>query len=171
MRRVPCIRRLDVVVADVALLLEQAGDLLLHARVRHLGSVVQRAICVADPAEHVCNWIGEHANLLPAAFGHARDRAVVRELAQADPAKAELAVHGARAAAAAAPGVVAHLELLRALRFDDQGFLGHYWSSPSACVTAGNGIPRARRSASAPASSFAVVVIETSRPRIASMES
>src|SRR5205809_5944209 len=66
----------------------------------------------------------EHfSSLLPGTLGHAGDRSVVRELAQADPAKAELAVHGARAAAAAAPGVVAHLELLRALRLDDQDFL------------------------------------------------
>src|SRR3954462_9203137 len=51
------------------------------------------------------------ALLLPAALGHARDVAVVRELAQADPAQAELAEHGARAAAAAAAGVRAGLLL------------------------------------------------------------
>src|SRR4051812_4724024 len=37
----------------------------------------------------------------PARLRHAGDVAVVRELAQADPAQAELAVHGARPAAAA----------------------------------------------------------------------
>src|SRR5919205_1155176 len=42
----------------------------------------------------------------PAALRHARDEAVVGELAQADAAHAELAVDGARAAAAAATAVV-----------------------------------------------------------------
>src|ERR671926_1171163 len=49
--------------------------------------------------------------LLPAALGHAGDVAVVRELAQADPAQAELAVDGARAAAAAAARVLPGLVL------------------------------------------------------------
>ena len=44
---------------------------------------------------------------LPARLRHARDVAVVGELAQADPADAELAVHAARPAALAAPGVLA----------------------------------------------------------------
>src|SRR5919205_1110097 len=57
--------------------------------------------------------------LLPAGFRHARDRALVRELAQADPAEAELPVHGARAAAPAAAGVVADAELLRPLGLGD----------------------------------------------------
>src|SRR3954466_13388207 len=47
----------------------------------------------------------------PRALGHARDVAVVRELAQADAAPAELLVHGARAAAAAAARIPAGLEL------------------------------------------------------------
>src|SRR5438046_6532106 len=51
---------LDVVVANVALLLEQAGDLLLDPRVRHLHVVVERAIRVADSAEHVGNGISQH---------------------------------------------------------------------------------------------------------------
>src|SRR6185295_3436668 len=55
---------LDVVVADVALLLEEAGDLLLHARVRHLHVVVERAVRVPDPAEHVCDWVSQHRLLL-----------------------------------------------------------------------------------------------------------
>src|SRR6201995_60120 len=42
---------------------------------------------------------------LPAALGHAGDIAVVRELAQADPAQAELAIHRAGTAATATPGV------------------------------------------------------------------
>src|SRR3954470_10119218 len=51
---------------------------------------------------------------LPAALRHPRDVAVVGELAQADPADAELAVHAARAPALAAPGVLTGLVLVRA---------------------------------------------------------
>src|SRR5215467_13968060 len=49
--------------------------------------------------------------LLPRALRHARDHALVGELPQADPAEPELAEHGARAPAAVAAGVVAHLVL------------------------------------------------------------
>jgi len=52
--------------------------------------------------------------LLPARLGHAGHEALVGELAQADPADAELAEHRTRAAAAAAARVVARLVLLRA---------------------------------------------------------
>jgi hypothetical protein len=65
------------------------------------------------------------SSLLPAALGHAGDRALVSELTQADPAKAELAKDGARAAAPAAARVGARLVLLWARGFRDQGFLGH----------------------------------------------
>src|SRR5918911_1616882 len=61
----------------------------------------------------------------PAALGHAGDHALVRELAQADPAEAELLEDRARAAAAVAARVLAHAELLRALLLDDEGLLGH----------------------------------------------
>src|SRR4051812_47882151 len=63
--------------------------------------------------------------LLPAALRHARDVAVVRELAQADAAQAELAEHGARAAAAAAARVRAGLVLGGARLTDALGELGH----------------------------------------------
>jgi hypothetical protein len=55
---------------------------------------------------------------LPARLRHAWDNALVREVAKADPAEAELAEHRARPAAAVAARVVAHTELLRALLFD-----------------------------------------------------
>src|SRR3954467_2399070 len=51
---------------------------------------------------------------LPAALRHPGDVAVVCEIAQADPAQAELAVHAARAPALAAPGVLTGLELAAA---------------------------------------------------------
>src|SRR3954468_10046283 len=63
--------------------------------------------------------------LLPAALRHARDVAVMRELAQADAAQAELAEHRARAAAAAAARVRAGLVLGGARLTDALGELGH----------------------------------------------
>src|SRR5919199_616139 len=63
--------------------------------------------------------------LLPAALGHARDVAVVRELAQADAAQAELAVDGPRAPATAAAGVLAGLVLGGACLAHALGDLGH----------------------------------------------
>src|SRR3954454_4730051 len=116
---------LDVEVADVALLLEDAGELLLQLRRRHLGVVVQRLVGVADPREHVSDWIGQHLGLLPGALGHARDHALVGELPQADAADPELLEDGTRPPALVAAGVVAHLELLRARRLHDQRLLGH----------------------------------------------
>src|SRR5919109_418558 len=61
----------------------------------------------------------------PAGLGHAGDLPLVRELAQADPAEAELAVDGARAAAPAAPAVAPDAEALRLLRLVDERLLGH----------------------------------------------
>src|SRR5438876_1509542 len=51
---------LYVVVRDVALLLEDAGDPFLQARGWHLGLLVQRLVRVADAGEHVGYWIGQH---------------------------------------------------------------------------------------------------------------
>src|SRR3954470_18194115 len=61
----------------------------------------------------------------PARLRHAGDHPVVRELAQADPAQAELAVDGTRAAAAAAAGVLAGLVLRGALLAHPLGGLRH----------------------------------------------
>src|SRR5215471_12392191 len=66
----------------------------------------------------------------PARLRHARDHALVGELAQADPAEPELLEHGARPAAAIAARVVARLELLRPRGLDYERFLGH-WLVPS----------------------------------------
>src|SRR3954451_9518103 len=60
----------------------------------------------------------------PARLRHARDEAVVRQLAQAQAAEPELPVHRARAAAAATTRVRARLVLGRPLRGDDVGCLG-----------------------------------------------
>src|SRR6476660_4006210 len=63
--------------------------------------------------------------LLPRALRHAGDHALVGELAQADTAEPELLEHGARATAAVAAGVVAHLVLRGAGGLHPQGRLGH----------------------------------------------
>ena len=86
------------------------------------------------------------------------------KLAQADPAQAELAEDRARASAAAATRVRADPEPLRARLLDDEGLLGHAVGYLS-LLSAANGSPSARSSASACSSVSAVVVIATSRPR------
>src|SRR4029453_1941482 len=57
---IPLVRADDLEVRDVALLLEQAGDLLLHAGGGHRRRVVHRLVGVADAREHVCDRIGVH---------------------------------------------------------------------------------------------------------------
>src|SRR5215210_1671155 len=61
----------------------------------------------------------------PRALGHSGDEALVGQLAQADPADAELAVDRPRPAAAPAAGVAAGLELGPAPLAHDLGRLGH----------------------------------------------
>src|SRR4051812_28521845 len=61
----------------------------------------------------------------PARLRHAGDHPVVRELAQADAAQAELAVDGARAPATAAAAVLAGLVLCGALLAHPLGGLRH----------------------------------------------
>src|SRR5437868_4949778 len=51
---------LDVVVPDVALLLQEAGELHLHLRARHRRLLVERLVGVPDAGEHVCDRIGQH---------------------------------------------------------------------------------------------------------------
>src|SRR5215207_7067822 len=62
---------------------------------------------------------------LPARLGHAGDVALVGHLAQADPAQAELAVHGTWAAALAAARIRARLELRGSRRAHDLRCLRH----------------------------------------------
>src|SRR4051812_2682275 len=68
---------------------------------------------------------------LPAALRHPGDEALVGQLAQADPADAELAVHGAGAAAAPAAAVLTGLELRGACLAHALGRLGHYLRPPA----------------------------------------
>src|SRR4051812_44782699 len=70
--------------------------------------------------------IGSVIMASPTRLRHAGNLAGVHHLAEADPAQAELAVDGARAAAALATGVRPHLELRLALLLLDESLLGHY---------------------------------------------
>src|SRR6476469_7760471 len=74
--------------------------------------------------------MGSVCMVLPARLGHSGDVPLVRRLAQADPAEAELAVVGARAPAAATAVVAAGLELRFAALADLLGSLSHSLSSP-----------------------------------------
>src|SRR5271169_474562 len=65
------------------------------------------------------------SSLLPARLRHAGDDALVREIAQADAAQAELAEDGARPPATVAARVVADRVLLRTLLLDDERCLRH----------------------------------------------
>src|SRR5579875_2655354 len=76
--------------------------------------------------------IGSVSIRSPARLRHARDRTLMRELAQADAAQAEFLEHGTRASAPVAPGVVAHLELLRAPLLHDERCLRHLLIPPVA---------------------------------------
>src|SRR5215207_8523012 len=50
----------DSEVLDVALVLEDAGDLLLDPGGRHLGCVLHRLVGVADAGQHVCDRVCQH---------------------------------------------------------------------------------------------------------------
>src|SRR5215467_15756631 len=69
---------------------------------------------------------GAAAWRLPARFRDARQLAPVRHGPEADPAQAELAVHGPWPPAPRAPRIGAHLELRLAPRLGDQALLRHY---------------------------------------------
>src|SRR3990170_909330 len=167
-KRIEALALPDEVVLDVALLLEEAGDLDLQLRAGHLARLVESAVRVPDPRQHVGDRVSKHRRCSsPRALRHARDDAGVREVPQADPAEAELAVDRTRAPAAVAARVVARLVLLRPGGLHDQARLRH--SVP--LYSGRNGRPSSRKSASASSSVLAVVVMLTSRPRIASTSS
>src|SRR5215208_5836996 len=74
--------------------------------------------------------MGSVCMVLPARLGHTGDVPLVRGLAQADPAEAELPIVGARAPAATTAVVAAGLELCFAALSDLLGSLSHPLKSP-----------------------------------------
>src|SRR5256885_130433 len=57
------------VIADEALALENAGDLHLQLRGGELHAVVMRHDAVANPRQHVCNWVCHRHSLNPFGVG------------------------------------------------------------------------------------------------------
>ena len=122
----------SVEAGDVALLVQDPGDLQLQLRGRDLDVVVAGAERVADAGQVVSDRVGKHD--LPARLGHAGDVALVSGLPEADPADAELPVIGTRTAAPAAAVVFAGLELRFALLAHLLGSLGHRSSKLSSAA-------------------------------------
>src|SRR2546426_5646739 len=103
----------DLDVADVALPLEDASDLLLHVRGRDHDLVLERRVGVPDPGQHVGDGIGhDHERITsPRRLGHAGDLALVRQLPEADAAQHEFAEYSSWTPAPLAPRVGPHGEL------------------------------------------------------------
>src|SRR5262249_17858088 len=91
---------------------EDARDLRLEARCRHVHALMARAHGIADPRDHVCDRISHVLYLptppvscrsssreLPAALDDTGDFAAERELPEAQPAQRELAQIGPRPSA------------------------------------------------------------------------
>src|SRR6202008_1687219 len=75
---------------------------------------------IADPRDHVCDWICHYCSLsLPAALRHAGDVTFERQLAEAQPAHIELAHVRAGPTAQLAAVAVANLVFQRLLFFGD----------------------------------------------------
>src|SRR4051812_24601293 len=112
----------------------------------------------------------------PARLRHAGDVALMGELAQADAAEPELAVHRPRSAAAAAARVGPRLVLRRARQAHDLGLLGHEspgyaatgsparLSKPAGRPSREKGKPKPSSSANASVSVAADVVMVMSSP-------
>ena len=146
------------VVVDVALALEDLGDVRLDLRVRQSHLVVIRRVGVTQTRQEVCDWI-RHCHdsgvtflaavpctscagllrtfnglgsgvRLPAGLLDAGQFAGMCHLAKADAAEPELAVHRVRTATPVAAGVAANLELGLLVGLVDQCLLCHLLSSP-----------------------------------------
>src|SRR4051794_39348385 len=94
-------------------------------------AVVPHAVCVGLPAIGGAWFEPSVVVRLPAGLADAGQLAGVGHLPQADPAEAELAEDGVRAAAPLAAGVAADRELGLAGRLVDQRLLGHVCLSPA----------------------------------------
>ena len=96
-----------LVGVDVALLGEDPRKLGLELRGGHLDGLVGGVDRIAYARQEVGDGVGHRHGrwLLPGGLGHPGDLALVRDLAKADPADPELAIHRARPAAACATSI------------------------------------------------------------------
>src|ERR671917_1398670 len=117
----------------VALLLEDAGHLGLHPRVRHLDRLVLGHPRVTDAGQKVrYGIVNAHPTYpLPTRLRDPGDLPLVRQLPEADPAQTEPPQVRARPAALLAPVVLPDLELLRLPLLDHQRFSRHRLMLPS----------------------------------------
>src|SRR5260221_1346398 len=137
------------VILDEIVVLQDARDLGLHSRYRHVDAAVLRSAGVADARQHVGNRIG-HAHEgflllsypegrggsecvlncgrptdLPACLAYPRNHPQQCELTEADSAEAEPPHESARTSAPAAPIVLPHGELRLPLALLDHGLPSH----------------------------------------------
>src|ERR1700753_3326290 len=107
------------------------AELALRRRVSMsaIGSVIDMAV-LAFLAAVSAKADLRRVEVLPAGLRDAGQFAAVCHRAEADPAQAELAVDGTRAAAAGAARVSPHFELRLAVRLDDQRLLSHLLAPP-----------------------------------------
>src|SRR4029453_7635937 len=155
-------------VRDVALVLQDAGDLDLQLGPRHVHLGQLRAHTVPDPGEQVRDGIGHvHGCFLPrlpAGLHDARDVPGEGQLAETDAAHLELPEIPPGPATLAAARVLADRELRGALGLGDERRLGHYLAS--CCVR--NGMPRYWSRSRLSSSVRAEVTNVTFMPRILS---
>src|SRR6202035_4463879 len=113
----------DLVAVDETLLGEHARDLDLHLRHRDLHGAVMGLVGVADAGQHVLDAVTGHGS--PRALLDARNLPDAGELAETDPAHAELAHVGTRATAHTAAVVRLRGVPGRPVRLGDQRLLCH----------------------------------------------
>src|SRR5918993_1403199 len=109
----------------VAFLLQDAGDLRLHLRVRDLDRLVLGHVRVADTRQEIRYRISYRHYSSPTRFRYPGDLPLVGQLPQADPADAELPVVAARPATPLAPAVLPDRKLLLSLLLRQQCFSRH----------------------------------------------
>src|SRR6185369_17291709 len=102
----------DTPPPEIALVDEDARDLFLLPRPRHVDVRLARVVRVPDAGEQIGDGIGHHGGL-PARLREARDLPPTRQVPETEPAHAEAAEERTRPSAERAAVVRPHLELRR----------------------------------------------------------
>jgi hypothetical protein len=110
-------------------MLQDFGDVDLHARSWNINFGVLRAPGIAKSRKVIGNWISLHLGvpnkISPTGFGHTWYFAVERQIPEADTAQAEAAQIGALASALHAAVILPRREFRLALLFFTHCFSGH----------------------------------------------